>query len=476
MTLLLLVAAYLAATVGIGVYAARRVGDARDFALASQQLPLIMVITATFATWFASETVLGVPAKFLEGGLAETTEDPYGAGLALVVVGLFFARKLYRLGLLTIGDFYRRRYGRAVEVFSASVILLSYLGWVAAQVTALGLVFEVLTDGAMSSVQGMVLGTAIVFVYTTLGGMWSVAIADLVQMFVIVVGLTVIAFLAADLAGGVGPVVAVAAERELFRFFPDGGLVDWLFWISASMTLLIGSIPQQDVFQRVMAARNESIAVRGPVIGGIAYMLFAGVPMFIGVAALLILPEGEGLLETDAEQLVPGLVLGHMPLAVQVLFFGALLSAIMSTASATLLAPATTFVENILRDLVDLPPERLLPAMRVTVGVFALAVLAYAIVMDGTPIYDLVAMAYQFPVVGAFWPLAAGLFGTRASTRSAVLSIVAGMGVWAVLAFSPLGRVCPEVLGGFVAGGLGMWLGIRLWPAGERSGTVPARG
>jgi Na+/proline symporter len=205
-------------------------------------------------------------------------------------------------------------------------------------------------------------------------------------------------------------------------------------------------------------------------------MLFAGVPMFIGVAALLILPEGEGLLETDAEQLVPGLVLGHMPLAVQVLFFGALLSAIMSTASATLLAPATTFVENILRDLVDLPPERLLPAMRVTVGVFALAVLAYAIVMDGTPIYDLVAMAYQFPVVGAFWPLAAGLFGTRASTRSAVLSIVAGMGVWAVLAFSPLGRVCPEVLGGFVAGGLGMWLGIRLWPAGERSGTVPARG
>ncbi|MEE4360340.1 MAG: sodium:solute symporter family protein [Pseudomonadales bacterium] len=465
MTLILFVSLYLAVTVAIGVYAATRVSSARDFAIAGQRLPLIMVITTTFATWFASETVLGVPAKFMEGGLTETTEDPYGAGLGLVVVGMFFARLLYRQNLLTIGDFYRRRYDRSVEMFSSAVILLSYLGWVAAQITALGLVFSSLTDGALTSVQGMVLGTAIVLVYTALGGMWSVAIADLLQMFVIVGGLLAIAVLAGDLAGGVGPVVAAAADRDLFRFFPAGGLVDWLFWISASMTLLIGSIPQQDVFQRVMAARDEDTAVRGPVIGGIAYMLFASVPMFIGVAALIVMPEAELLLGEDAERIIPDLVLGHMPLVLQVIFFGALLSAIMSTASATLLAPSTTFVENILRNLVALPEDRVLPAMRLTLVVFSFVVLAYAIAMDGTPIYDLVAKAYQFPVVGAFWPLAVGLYGSRASTRSAILSIVFGMGTWAVLDFTPLGEVCPDVLGGFVMGGVGIWLGMRLWPA-----------
>jgi serine/threonine protein kinase len=74
-------------------------------------------------------------------------------------VGVFFAAKLYRLNLLTIGDFYRQRYGKGIEVFCSGAIILSYLGWVAAQITALGLVFSVLTNGAMSETAGMVVGT-----------------------------------------------------------------------------------------------------------------------------------------------------------------------------------------------------------------------------------------------------------------------------------------------------------------------------
>ncbi len=473
MLLALLIVAYMAATLGLGLLAQRRVHTARDFMLAGQQLPLIMVVTTSFATWFASETLLGVPAKVLEGGLAETVEDPYGAGFGLVLVGMFFASRLYRLRLLTIGDFYRRRYGRGIEIFASTVILLSYLGWVAAQITALGLVLEVLTQGALSTAAGMVVGTLVVFIYTALGGMWSIALADLFQMTIMVGGLTVIAVLAGESAGGAGAVWQEAQHRDLLRFFPEASLSAWLAWLAAAITLMIGSIPQQDVFQRVMAARDERTATLGPIIGGTAYMAFAAVPIFLGVAAMMILPSAEALFAEDPEQLIPTLVLTTMPLALQVLFFGALLSAIMSTASATLLAPTTTFVENILLNIVPSAAAHRLKLLRWSLALFALAVLLYARAMEGTPIYDLVGKAYQFPVVGAFWPLALGLYWPKASREGALCSIAAGLGVWGVLEFSDFGAILPSVLGGFLASGLGMVLGSLRWPQQDAAPVEP---
>jgi len=345
MTLIGFVVLYLLLSVAIGLYAATRVKTTADYAVAGRSLPLIMVVTTTFATWFGSETVLGVPAKFIEGGLESTVEDPFGAAFCLIFVGMFFAARLYRMKLLTIGDFYRQRYGRGVEIFSAVVIAISYLGWVAAQITALGLVFHMLSGEAISTVQGMAIGTAVVLTYTVFGGMWSVALNDFLQMLIIVVGLSLIAWFAADLAGGADKVMAHASAKEMFSFFPQPTLHAWLFWLSAAVTIMIGSIPQQDVFQRVMAANSEGNAVRGPIIGGAAYLLFAAVPMFIGVAAFVVMSEvADALLAEDAQRILPTLVREHMPMWLKVFFFGALLSAIMSTASATLLAPTTTLV------------------------------------------------------------------------------------------------------------------------------------
>jgi len=463
MTLLAFVALYLLVSVAIGLYAASRVRNTADYAVAGRSLPLIMIVTTTFATWFGSETVLGIPSKFIEGGLQKTVEDPFGASFCLIFVGMFFAAKLYRMNLLTIGDFYRQRYGRGVEIFSAAVILISYLGWVAAQITALGLVFNLLSGGAISVVNGMVLGTAIVFIYTVFGGMWSVALTDFFQMIIIVVGLSLIAWFAADLAGGADKVIDYARTKDMFQFFPEPTLHGWLFWLGAAITIMIGSIPQQDVFQRVMSAKDEKTSVRGPIIGGTAYLLFAFVPMFIGVSAFVVMPEiASGLLADDSQKILPTLVMERMPIWLQVFFFGALLAAIMSTASATLLAPSTTFVENILRNFVKLDDRHSLRAMRITVAVFTAAVLVYSIMVEGTPIYELVSMAYQFPVVGAFWPLVCGLYWQRSTTQGAIWSIVLGMSAWAILSATPLGEVFPSVLGGFILAGIGMVLGSLL--------------
>src|SRR3954447_2707811 len=123
----------------------------------------------------------------------------------------------------------------------------------------------------------------------------------------------------------------------------------------------------------------------------------------------------------------------RMPLVMQILFFGALLSAIKSTSSATLLAPSTSFTENILKNLrPGMSDRQQLFAMRVTIVVFAAMVLAYAIAMKGTSIYDLVSSAYQVTLVGAFVPLVTGLYWKRATTQGAILSLAAGIGTWVV--------------------------------------------
>ena len=459
--LLTLVIVYLLITIAIGLWAAKRVKTTADFAIAGRHLPLVMIVTTTFATWFGAETVLGIPAKFVNGGLNTVVEDPFGAGMCLIFVGLFFAAKLYKMTLLTISDYYRERYGRGVEVVCSLIIMLSYLGWVAAQVTALGLVFNILSAGAISPALGMVIGTASILAYTLFGGMWSVAVTDFMQMIILVVGLFVLAVFAGNQAGGAEKVIAFAVSKDLFRFWPEPTFKDIVFFIAAAITMMLGSIPQQDVFQRVMSANSVTAATRGPVIGGVCYILFAFVPMFLVVSSMLIMPEQTAsLLKDDPQRILPTLVLEKMPFIMQVLFFGALLSAIKSTASATLLAPSVTFVENIWRQFSPRQSDaHELRTMRITVLIFSACVCAYAIGLQGKPIYEMVSGAYQVTLVGAIVPLTAGLYWPRATTQGAVFSIVLGVLAWLLFLATPAGLEFPPQLAGVLMAVLGMLIG-----------------
>ena len=459
--LLTLVTVYLLVTIAIGLIAAKRVQNASDFAIAGRHLPMAMIITTTFATWFGSETVLGIPAKFVNGGLHGVVEDPFGAGFCLIFVGLFFAGKLYRMTLLTISDYFRERYGRVVEVACSLIIMVSYLGWVSAQVTALGLVFNLLSDGVVRMELGMVIGVVYILAYTMFGGMWSVAITDFIQMIILVIGLSTLAVFAAGQAGGADKVLALAISQDMFKFWPEPNTKDVLFFFASAITIMLGSIPQQDVFQRVMSANSIKAATHGPVIGGICYILFAFVPMFLVVSAMIIMPdEAAALMADDPQKVLPTLVMRHMPFVMQVLFFGALLSAIKSCASATLLAPSVTFTENIWRQFHPHQSDKQeLLAMRVTVLVFSMLVLGYAIRMQGTSIYEMVSGAYQVPLVGAFVPLTFGLYWKRATTQGAIFALVLGLLTWGWFLATPAGDEFPAQLAGVLASLTGMVLG-----------------
>ena len=460
---------YLMLSIGIGLYVATRVHTAKDFAVAGRHLPLPVVTATVFATWFGAEAVFGVSATFVKEGLRGVVADPFGSSLCLIIAGFFFAKKLYKLNILTLGDYFRMRYNRTVEVLTTLCIVASYLGWVSAQIKALGLVFNVVTGGFVSQSAGMILGAAIVLTYTTFGGMLSVAILDFVQMGVIMGGMLYIGYLVSGLTGGVELVINHASTAGKLDFFPPPDPWQWLTFVGAWITMMLGSIPQQDVFQRITSAKTATIAIWGSILGGSIYFCFTFVPMFIAYSATLIDPDlFNSLLETDSQLVLPTLVMHHTPLIAQAVFFGAVLSAVMSCSSATLLAPSVAFSENIVRGFFPgMGDHQFLRVMRVTIVVFTLIVLGFALYSSAS-IFKMVENAYKVTLAGAFVPLFFGAFWKRASTQGALAAILGGLSAWILveLLVGEAGLVPPQLIGlaismlGMIAGSLlPQWVG-----------------
>ena len=460
---------YLMLSIGIGLYVATRVHTAKDFAVAGRHLPLPVVTATVFATWFGAEAVFGVSATFVKEGLRGVVADPFGSSLCLIIAGFFFAKKLYKLNILTLGDYFRLRYNRTVEVLTTLCIVASYLGWVSAQIKALGLVFNVVTNGFVSQTAGMILGAAIVLTYTTFGGMLSVAILDFVQMGVIMGGMLYIGYIVSGLTGGVELVVSHASAAGKLDFFPPPDPWQWLTFLGAWMTMMLGSIPQQDVFQRITSAKTSTIAIWGSILGGSIYFCFTFVPMFIAYSATLIDPElFTGLLETDSQLVLPTLVLQHTPVFAQAIFFGAVLSAIMSCSSATLLAPSVAFSENIVRGFFPgRGDHEFLRVMRIAIVSFTAIVLGFALYSNAS-IFKMVENAYKVTLAGAFVPLFFGAFWKKATTQGALAAIFGGLASWLLVEvlIGEASLVPPQLIGlavsmlGMVAGSLlPQWVG-----------------
>jgi SSS family transporter len=460
---------YLAVTITIGLWAAKRVHGSRDYLLAGRSLPLYMNVATVFATWFGAETVLAVSSTFVKEGMRGIVADPFGFSLCLILVGLLFARAFYRMDLLTIGDFYRKRYGHAAELITSLCITLSYLGWTSAQLIALGLVFNALSGGAISLPMGILLGAGFVLVYTLLGGMWSVAFTDLFQTVIIVIGMLYLAWLLAGMAGGADVVVAHALAAGKFDFWPKLEAKEALAFLAAFLTAALGGIPQQDVFQRVTSARNEKTAVRGSIIGGSLYFVFAFVPIFLAYSAFLIDPKMVApLLDAEGnrfQEILPTLILNSTPLFAQIMFFGALLSAILSTASGALLAPTALFTENVLKRLVpNMSDRQFLFTLRLTLVIFTFAIASFALASEAS-IYQMVQNTYKITLVSCIVPLAAGIFWKRATAQGALFSIVLGLASWIAMEFLAADAVWPPQLVGLAFSIAGMVGGSYASPA-----------
>lgn len=392
--------------------------------LAGRSLPLLLSSSALFATWFGSETVFGASSEFLKGGLYSVIEDPFGAALCLILFGLLFARKLYSMNLLTLGDFFKARFGKTTELVASVFIVPSYVGYIAAQMLAMGLILNVVTG--MEIWQGVIISALVVTFYTYVGGMWAISITDFIQSVIIIGGLVVLAINLSNMAGGVS-VVLSETHPDNFRFLPAFEFKEIVVYMAAWSVLGLGSIPSQDVFQRVMSSGSVTTAVRSCYIAAFMYLTIAMLPLFISLCVKHLYPD---FVPEDAQLTLPKMVLMHATMPVQILFFGSLLSAIMSTTSSAILAPAAIFSENLVKPLAKgkLSDAQLLLITRFSVLGFG--ILATIMASLRSNIYELVGESSVLSLVSLFAPLTFGLYWKWSTAQGALLSMVLGTFAW----------------------------------------------
>lgn len=447
---------YLLSNIAIGAWAARRVTTSQDFVLAGRGLSLALATSVTFATWFGSESIMGAPAKFVEeapkGGVLSIIEEPFGSALCLFLVGAFFARPLYEQHITTFSDYFRIRFSRQAELLSAVIMIPSYFSWIAAQYIAIGIVLNVVMGIPMA--WGIVASASIVMIYTLLGGMWSISITDFLHNLIIILALLVLAFVLYPQVGGVTGVAAKMPDH-FFQFFPyKASLTGWATYLAAWMTIGLGSIPQQDIFQRVMSAKSARVSVQASYLASGLYLSVAALPLFIALAARLLHPDLAGTDEQSRQLIIPNMVMRHGSLPLQILFFGALTSAILSVSSGAILAPATVFGENIVKFFrPTLSDSQLLKTIRWAIVVISIICVAMTL-QRTTSIFDLVGESSAFSLVSLFVPLTAGIYWKRATNAGCLWSILLGFSAWLLCLW--LDTSFPPMLWGLLASTIGM--------------------
>ena len=447
---------YLLLNLAVGWWASKRIHNTQDFVLAGRSLPFALATMVTFATWFGSETILGAPREFVRGGLLAVVEEPFGAALGLFLVGAIYAKKLYPLPVLTFSDFFRIRFGKWSEKISALVMIPSYFGWISAQLVALGLTLHLLLP--ISTEMGIVLGALLVMSYTLLGGMWSISFTDFLHNIILIVGLLFLAYLLVDKIPDFQGFIN-KQPAHFFQFTPiENTWKDWLTYGAAWITIGLGSIPQQDIFQRVMSAKNQQVAAKASLAAGAMYLTIAMLPLLIALIAVRLYPS---LLAEDT-LLIPHLVLKFTPYGMQVLFLGALLSALLSTTSGAILAPASVLGENLWKPLLKNPSDaQVLTVIRISVVLVTLACIWMAV--ERQNIFELVGEASAFSLVSLFIPLNAGLWWKRASAMGSHLSMLLGLSVWGYYNFVAPTDI-PAIWYGLLASLFGLLLGTFAWP------------
>jgi Na+/proline symporter len=456
MTLGWLVTLYLLVTLLLGIAASAMIRGVSDFFSASRRLPFVLSSFALFALWFGSETIFGASAEFLENGLLGVIEDPFGGALCLLLFGLLLVRPLYRQNLLTFGDLFRKAYGRQTEYLSALFMILTFVGYIAAQLIALSILFEAVFG--MAPVYGKLLSAVIVTLYTAGGGMWAVSLTDFVQSIVIMTGLVVLTFYLGrqvDVAA-----LWVAPQEHFFDFVPTAANGHgWLDYLAAWGTLGLGSLASQDIFQRANAAKSATVAVRSTIAGALLYLMFAMLPLLL---ALMVFQLDPALLEGDKQYSLVRLVEAHAPVWLQGLFFGALISAVFSTCSGALLAPSSILAENLIKPLLLHGDDEKTFLLVSRLSVVAMAVIATLIAFSSDSIYELVGQSSIFGAVSILIPMLFALFAKRKSREGAWLSMSLGLAGYLYFEYQQPDFVIPALFMGMLASLGGMLLGYVL--------------
>lgn len=416
---------YLVAMYAVGLFAQRKIHSSEDFIVAGRRLPLSLAWMTLLATWFGAGTILTAADEVRREGLSAAALDPFGAGACLLFAALFVAGPMWRMRLLTVPDFFRRRFGAESELIASLILVPSYFGWIAAQFVALTGMLE-LFFGIPPWI-GMSLVAVVGTGYTLMGGMWSVTLTDAVQIVLVLLGLVVLAVVTLlQLGGGDAWLGLMRIGNETppdrLAIIPVGSAVALVGWLGVFAVGALGNVPGQDLMQRVFAANSDRTAKRACLVAGCVYLSFGAIPLLLALAGNLLFPA-------DIEAaILPAMAHVFLSPPVAVIFVVALLSAILSTIDSAILSPATVLAENVYPRYF---PKR--DPLRVNrLAVLLVAACSLGVAYAGEDAYALLEEAYALTLVGLFVPLMLGLYSRPRSERPAVAAMVVGMGIWAV--------------------------------------------
>jgi Na+/proline symporter len=383
------------------------------------------MLFSIFATWFGAETCIGAAGAVYAEGLAGGSADPFGYGLCLLLMGALLAAPLWRRKLLTLADLFRTRFSPGVERLAVLLMVPTSLFWGAAQIRAFGHVLS--ASSAFELELTIALAALLVVIYTGVGGMLADAATDVVQGIVLIAGLAV-------LAGSLwldGTLAAGWASLDPARLDPLGGEGVSLATLERWAIPVLGSLVAQELISRVSSARSGSLARGATVAAAFVYVGVGLIPVAVGLAGPALIP---GL--ADSEQILPRIVQAHLAPPLQVLFIGALVSAILSTVNSALLAASSLLAHNLVAPLRPGLGER--AKLRLARGGVALCgVAAYVLARSADSVYELVESSSAFGSAGLLVIL--GFAFTRiGGPRSAGAALVAGTAVWVVGAAAEL--------------------------------------
>lgn len=421
----------------IGVYASKKTHTATEFIVAGRRLPMFLCTATIIATWFGGGTMMGASGAAYEDGLLGVMADPFGAALALFIVGMFFARIFRRLKLLTFVDLVDQRYGKTAATITTAASLVSNIGWVAAMLVAFGLVFESLTGIPLAV--GIVGGATIVIIYTMIGGLWAVALTDFYQMIIIMVGLVILLVVVLIDVGG-WEAISQQLPQDTLRLIPlEHTAEQWLNYLRLWFIFGLSDVAGQNLLGRAMAAKSERVAQNSFYFAGVGYFLFGMIPVTLGIIASVTMP---GL--SDSESVIPGLAIHHLhPVAVAI-FVGAILAAIMSSCDSALLASASLISRNLLplvhRDPTD---RRMLLVARIAIPVCG--VIAVIVALKAQVVFDVMIDANMLTLTAVVAPFFLAVWWRKANRTGALAAMFAGFSAWLITPF-----VSPELPGDLI--------------------------
>lgn len=422
----------------IGARAGRRRraedNDADGMMLAGRNLPLFVAVFTMSATWVGGGFVNGTAEYAATQGLV-WVQAPWGYALSLIIGGLFFARIMRRRRYRTMLDPLTERYGRKLTAVLFLPALTGELFWTAAILTALGATFSTVLGIDLTT--AILLSATIAVAYTALGGLWAVAMTDVVQLLILLVGLAVIVPFALEFTGGWSATYAAyeakfGAAASLLPSREALGDYYWTWWDYA-LLLTFGGIPWQVYFQRVLAARSENAAVGLSLVAGVVCLLAAVAPAMIGmVAAVADWSQLVGVgAPPDASATLPWVVRYLTDPVVAVVGLGAVAAAVMSSVDSSVLSASSMGVWNVYKPLVDpgLPDGKLAKLIQRCIWIVGVA--ATLIALQVKSVYALWFLCSDFVYCLLFPALVCALFYRRANAYGAA----AGFLVAAVLRF-----------------------------------------